>query len=250
MGEYPPPLDAVQDEEGCWQVKCPDPRPLLESNPRVEPHLREVILRLLSEAPEARGTAAQVAEALEAAASESEPERLPAPQPAVEVAPLEVPTPAGGRQPLEGPRPRVPARAWKPWLAVAAAGVYAVLLWNWQWVRQSSDSQVPEAGTTAVGDSSTREQQGVKPRSSEKRPVAQETPPTPRPGQARPDERGRCPVRKQVPINGGCWLEFSSMTTEECAQSGYVPFKGKCYVPAHEPPRKPPPTSQPASPPE
>ena len=68
MGQYPPPMEARQDEQGAWQVTRPDVRPLLESNPRVEPVLREVIVRLLLEAPEARGTAGQVAEALEAVA--------------------------------------------------------------------------------------------------------------------------------------------------------------------------------------
>jgi hypothetical protein len=70
MGQYPPPLDARQDEQGSWHILCPDLRPLLERNPRVEPGLREVILRLLSEAPEARGTAAQVTQALEALSNE------------------------------------------------------------------------------------------------------------------------------------------------------------------------------------
>jgi len=54
MGQYPPPLDARQDEQGAWRVTSPDVRPLLESNSRVEPRLREVISRLLSDAPEAR----------------------------------------------------------------------------------------------------------------------------------------------------------------------------------------------------
>jgi hypothetical protein len=61
--------------------------------PRVEPLLREWILRLLSDDPEARGTAAQVAQALEAAAKENVPE-LPA-------------------EPQKRPeRVRPPARAW------------------------------------------------------------------------------------------------------------------------------------------
>jgi serine/threonine protein kinase len=40
MGEYPPAMDARQDEHGSWQVTSPDPRPQLENNPRVEPRLR------------------------------------------------------------------------------------------------------------------------------------------------------------------------------------------------------------------
>jgi serine/threonine protein kinase len=252
MGDYPPPMDVQQDEEGSWHVKSPDPRPLLESNARVEPRLREVILRLLSDSPEVRGTAAQVAEALEAITDDSRPEQLPAPPPAAQVAPAppDVPAPAGGSQPPERSRSRAQARARKPWVALAAAGVCAVLLWNWQTRQPSSGAQVPEAGTSAIGDSTRSDPQVSKPRPSESKPLAQEAPPVPRPGQVRPDAKGRCPVRQQVSINGGCWLAFPSMTAQECTDSGYVPFKGKCYVPAHEPPRKPPPTSQPATTPE
>jgi serine/threonine protein kinase len=94
VGQYPARIETRQDEQGRWQAKSPDARRQLESNPRVEPALREVIVRLLSDEPEKRGTAAQVAEALEGPESSKPPER---------------------------------ARARKPWLALAAAGVCAVL---------------------------------------------------------------------------------------------------------------------------
>jgi serine/threonine protein kinase len=234
MGQYPPPLKVRLDEQGCWQVTSPDIRPLLESNPRVEPLLREVIVRLLADAPEARGTATQVAETLEAAGEgEERPERPTSP----------------GR-----------ARAWKPWLALAAAGACAVLLWHVQPVAlppgpmsastpRASDAQAPDAGTAAVGDTSPTEPQASTPLPTEKRPLAQEPLPEPRPGQARPDKKGQCPGRKQVPINGGCWVDVSSsMDAQDCAESGYVPFKGKCFVPAHAPPKEPRPTSSPQEP--
>jgi len=230
MGKYPEQMDARQDEQGHWKVSSPDIRPLLESNPRVEPLLREVIVRLLSDAPEARGTAAQVAEALEAGAGEEE-----RPEPS---------------------KPPERARAWKPWLAVAAAGACAVLLWHWQPVPPSpapmavstpgaSDSQASDAGTAAVGDTSPAEPQASTPPSTKKKPLAQEPLPEPRPGQARPDKKGQCPGRKQVPINGGCWWEFLPPSAEACTESGYVLFKGKCLVPANAPPRKSQPTSNP-----
>jgi serine/threonine protein kinase len=75
MGQYPARIDARQDEQGAWNATSPDPRPMLESNPQVEPALREVIVRLLSSAPEARGTATQVAEALEAGAGGADERR-------------------------------------------------------------------------------------------------------------------------------------------------------------------------------
>ncbi|HEX8700980.1 MAG TPA: protein kinase [Myxococcaceae bacterium] len=247
MGQYPPPMDVQQDEQGAWQVTSPDSRPLLESNPRVEPRLREVILRLLSNAPEARGTAAQAAEALEAVANEPLPQRLAEPQPASEVPPPSAPAPTRGNQ----------SPVWMPWLALAAAGVCAVLLWNWQPVpspsvhlsastQQASNSQAPDAGTAAVGDSSPTTPPAATPLPTDEKPLSQPSPPKPFPGQARPDEKGRCPGRTQMPINEGCWLELPSVSAEECTERGAVLFEGKCYAPALTPPKKPRPTSSPA----
>jgi hypothetical protein len=251
MGEYPPPFDVQQDEHGEWQVTSPDPRPLLENNPRVQPLLREWILRLLSDAPEMRGSAEQLAEALEAEADENVPVLLPASAPAAEVPPPEALIPAGAGEPPERPSPRARVRAWKSWLALAAAGASAVLLWTLQPVpghlssstQQTADSQAPDAGTAAVGDTSpTAPLASVHP-PSEQEPIAQGS--VPRPGQPRPDKKGRCPGDMQVAINGGCWVENPSMTAEACAQSGYMLLKGKCYSPALEPPQKPLPTSNP-----
>jgi len=235
MGQYPPPLEVRQDEPGCWQVRSPDLRPLLEKHSQVEPLLREVLVRLLSDAPEARGTARQVAEALEAVAGER----------------------VEGAEHPERPRPLVRTRAWKPWLALAAAGACAVLLWSSQRVPLpsgpvsvstpgASDAHAPDAGTAAVGDSLPTEPQTSAPAPTEKQPLAQEPLPEPRPGQARPDAKGRCLGRKQVPINGGCWIDVSpAIDAQDCTESGYVLFKGRCFGPAQAPPRKPAPTSSP-----
>jgi serine/threonine protein kinase len=221
MGLYPERGDARQDEHGNWLVTSPDIRPLLESNPRVEPPLRDVIVRLLSGAPEARGTAAQVAKSLEAGAGEDErPVRS---------------TPPGR------------ALAWKPWLALTAAGVCAVLPSSSMLVStpRASDSQAPDAGKAAVGDSSPTQRQASNPLATEKKPVAQESLPEPRPGQARPDAKGRCPSPKQLSINGGCWMHLRSLSAEECAETGCVFHNSKCYGPVLEPPPKLP-TSSPS----
>jgi serine/threonine protein kinase len=219
MGQYPPGIDARQDEQGIWQATGPDIRPLLESNPRVAPPLRAVIVRLLSDAPEQRGTAAQVAQALEAS--------------------------AGGEERPKRSRPPERARAWKHWLTLAATGAYAVWLWSSMWMPRAFNAQAPDSGTVAVGDTSPTGPQAATPSPEENRPTAQQPVPQPRPGQARPDENGRCPGRKEVLINGGCWVELLPRSAEECAESGYVPFQGKCFGPAHAPPKKPVPTSSP-----
>jgi hypothetical protein len=257
MGQYPPEIDAQQDEEGSWQVIPLDARPLMESNPRVEPGLREVILRLLSEAPEARATAAQVAQALEALAVERVPQRPAEPQPAAEAPPPNVPAPESGSQRPPRASPPVRAWGWEPWLALAAVGVFALLIWAVppapfppghvsSGTRQASASKVPDAGTAAVGEAAPTEPQTPTSPPPEKKPLAQEPLPEPRPGQLRPDEKGQCSGRRQVPINGGCWLELHAVTAEECTDSGYVLRKGKCFSPALESPKKPQPTSNPS----
>jgi serine/threonine protein kinase len=222
MGQYPARIETRQDEQGSWQARSPDVRQQLESNPRVEPLLREVIVRLLSDAPDQRGTAAQVAEALESPESAKPPERV---------------------------------WARKPWLALAVAGACTVLLWHAQPVRsrpgpadgntlRASTSQAPDAGTAAVGDTAPTAPGASTSSAMEKEPLAQEPLPEPRPGQLRPDKRGQCPGHKQVSLNGGCWLDVSSATdARACADSGYVLFQGKCFAPALAPPRKPQPTS-------
>jgi serine/threonine protein kinase len=244
MGQYPPPLDAVEDEEGAWHVISPDLRSLLTGNPRVGPRLREVILRLLSEVPEARGTAAQAATALEAVASE------PVPPPAAEVSPPSVPAAPNGSQRPERVRPSTRQWAWKPWLAGAAVAGFAVLLWNVAPVRgthqqRAADLQQSDAGTSAVGDTSPTQPRVPTPPSQEKKPVAQEPLPEPLPGQIKPDKSGRCPGRKQVLINGGCWFEMPQLSAEECVENNGVLVKSKCYAPVFAPPKKAQPTSSP-----
>jgi hypothetical protein len=48
-------------------------------------------------------------------------------------------------------------------------------------------------------------------------------------------------------MKGGCWEQIPR-SVEECAESGYVYFKGECYLPAPAPPKRkrPMPTSSPA----
>jgi serine/threonine protein kinase len=259
MGQYPPPMEVRQDEEGCWHVSSPDPRPLLERNPRVEPLLREWIVRLLSDVPEERGTATELAQALEAA-TEEVPRLAPASPPPAEVAAPDAPVPVGTGERTERPWAPLRARTWKPWLVLAAAGVCAVLLWHawpeplpsgYVWVSSPREvvSQVPDAGTADVGDTAPTEPQASAPPASEGEAIAQEPDSVPRPGprqQTQPDKKGRCPGSMQVAFDGGCWVENPAMNAEACVQSGYVLRKGKCYTPVLESPRKSVPTSSPA----
>jgi hypothetical protein len=211
----------------------------------------------LSDVAEVRGTAAQAAEALEAIAAEPLPRHSAEPQLAARVPPPSAPVPAGEREHPE--RDRRPSRqqTWSPWLALAAAAACAVLLWHFrsepippeqvsESPPQASDVHVPDAGPSAVGDTSPTEPHATPPPTAEKKNIAQEPLPEPRAGQLRPNKKGRCLIRRHLAINGGCWLEFPSITPEECTESGYVLFEGKCLSPALESPKKPSSTSSPA----
>jgi hypothetical protein len=102
---------------------------------------------------------------------------------------------------------------------------------------------MPDAGTASVGD--TPQPASAHP-PTEQKPIAQETPFQPRPGQARPNAKGHCPGRKQVIINGACWVELRTTDAEECVESGHDFLAGKCYVPAQVTRRPALPTSSPA----
>jgi predicted Ser/Thr protein kinase len=63
--EYPPSTEPKADKEGLWREGGPGPRPPQELNPRVEPWLSALILRMLSVRPEHRGCARELADFLE-----------------------------------------------------------------------------------------------------------------------------------------------------------------------------------------
>ncbi len=72
--EYPPLPDSRLAEGRCWLPGGGGPRPPRELNPRVDPRLDALILRMLSMKPEERGTAEELAEALEQRAAHARPE--------------------------------------------------------------------------------------------------------------------------------------------------------------------------------
>jgi serine/threonine protein kinase len=254
-GQYPPEKRSQQDREGHWRVECPDVRPLLDNHPWVQPVLREWILRLLSQEPEARGSAALLAQALEAEAAELMKAPPRARAPVSEPPPRVVPA---AEAPRRSRAPKQP-RPLRPWLVLGAAAGVAMVLWSQSlppsvFTEHASASapeqaQAPDAGTAAVGENAPTAPASAPPPSREQ-PLSQEAPPTPSPGQprrqARPDANGRCHGPKQVALNGFCWLELSSLAAEECSTAGgYMFLEGKCYGPALELPRKTIPTSAP-----
>jgi serine/threonine protein kinase len=226
MGEYPPRPEPSQDMEGAWHLVRTDPQPLLERSSRIEPPLRECILRLLSMDPAARGTAAELARSLRPSTGDEDEPRV-------------------AQTPLEHVTPQRTARPWGFWLALAAMGLAWFLEWSMRPSHIPSAPERADADLAAVGDASNKDARASAHAPVKQEAIAQDTLPKPQPRQTRPDERGHCPGRKHVPLNGFCWLEHPGLTGEECRESGYAYIKGRCYAPVFTPHRKPQPTSEP-----
>lgn len=261
-GQYPPSTEPGLEEARVWEPGGPGPKPPLELNPRVDPQLSAVILRMLSVSPEARGKAKELADALESAAEclvpeadqplmEREVPRPPATAQA-EAAPIQDRKPTGKKAPDERARPWVKAL---PWLAAASAGLL-LIVWAGQAVstrigrlqeqaRLAPAAQERDAGTVAVGDTSVTAASSSSEAPPDEEPVASDMPEKVFPGQAQPDRKGQCPLPGHVALKGRCWAE-QPMEAEECEGSGYVYVQGKCYTPVFSTRRRP--TSNPTDP--
>ncbi|MDY7229324.1 serine/threonine-protein kinase [Hyalangium rubrum] len=247
-GIYPPAGTAPQREE---YPRCPPPPALLPPGELVtvsEP-LGAIILRMLSEEPGARESAAKLAQALEEAARHAGPEAdLPLlPRPCM--APTE-------RTSKPGPRSRW-ARAWErrsTWLAAASAGV----LLTWALASQEPASQWPAEAPPPVAQAAEETPDaGVSwdggtvgladiviaaPIASASQPQSRaglwlDMPRRPFPGQLRPNGDGQCPRQAQVPVNGGCWIELARVKPP-CGDEGYE-WAGGCYYPVFDSARQP-----------
>jgi serine/threonine-protein kinase len=237
--QYPPLAEPEGEGAHVWAEAGPGPQPARALNSRCTLELSGLISRLLSPRPEARGSAREMAEALERASQQAGPEADEPLFPRVTEA-----TPA---------RRRAPFRSWRPWLAAGLTGAVAL---SAAWVlrtlprrdaaRERSAMRVEEqdAGVVAVGDSTLTAPGKSTQVPAALSPIALDLPANPFPGQIRPDARGRCPRKSMVAINGGCWTKVAP---EDCEESSYV-YKGRCYDPAAPPPR--PPTSSPTESPE
>jgi serine/threonine protein kinase len=228
-GEYPELWEPYRDEDGIWRLKGVRLPRALRNNLVVDPSLRALILRLLSVNPEQRGTAAQLAQELE---------------PVSPVRP--------SRRPLKTRAPR--RHAWL-WLPTAAVGL-ALAVWAGRTVSHEPAEQPSvaraepakpgsaDAGTAGLGEAATVAALEQPPSGSTAEGMSEDTLPEPQPGQVRPDEKGRCPIKGLVALNGACWGE-ATWEPEKCQELGGQMFKGTCYMPIIPAGRKRPPTSGP-----
>ncbi|HEX8698281.1 MAG TPA: serine/threonine-protein kinase [Myxococcaceae bacterium] len=259
---YPPFTDPYTPEGQCWLPGgrgIPPPRQL---NPRVDAQLNALILRMLSPRPKERGTGGELAEAMERGVAHAGPL---ADTPLFEwetQAPSEWTEEERAQAAELGHRPRrrirqrareleLPhtsargkPRRWLPWLAaVLALGLWPAepgSLRSEAPLTAASGGSTEETDTVSLGDSSVRSSDALaKP---PKDAIAQELPKQPRPGQRRPDAKGRCP-KEQIAINGGCWRKLN-LDPDECRGHDVYLYQGGCYFPI--PASQPQPTSGPA----
>jgi serine/threonine protein kinase len=255
-GVYPPPgVDFVETEEGTQLVE-PAPVPV-ETRVALHPELAALITRMLSAEPSARGSATELAEALERASDAVGPQAdqpitpVSAQTPTVSTPPVLAPaptvseSPASEQAPTES-TPRVaplhPGLEWSQWLAVAA-GVLLVL-GVWWAAHEFSGSQLAvvseteqsaskqDAGVVGLGD----EVPGAPVSTASSKPARSgmgvDMVKKPFPGQHRP------PCQKsEVEINGGCWVRISN-ATPPCGARHFDWDKG-CYLPVFELPQPP-----------
>jgi serine/threonine protein kinase len=252
---YPPSTHPYDEESRCWQPGGTGARPPRQLNPRVDAQLNALILRMLSPRPEERGTAGELAEALERGVAHGGP---PADAPLFE---WETQQPSEwtqeerneaehlGHRPRHRARERAPARPavptrqpgprrWLPWLAAALA----VGLWPGETGTMRTEPQPTAEGNqpASLGDKAL-DQAVASTKDSSQKAIVLEIPKQPQPGQRRPDAKGRC-LKKQVAINGGCWAKVD-LDPEDCHGNVFT-YQGGCYMPINA--SAPVPTSAPS----
>ncbi|MDY7232473.1 serine/threonine-protein kinase [Hyalangium sp. s54d21] len=228
-GSYPPPGGApeaeVDDVPTTGSVSGS-----AEVSAALSPDLAGLIRQMLSEEPSARGSAAELAQALEHAAESAGPEAdLPFTQRSA-LGALARTDSSGTRQPAHGRRPR---------LAVAVGVLAAVSLAVWWTARRQpvvpSEGGMEEAGTSGLAKDARSVSANVESPAPRRGAVGVEVPKTPFPGQSRP------PCRKhEVAINGGCWGRPED-SKPPCGEGDFE-WKGVCYYPVLG--LRPPPTSE------
>ncbi|MBN1208662.1 MAG: serine/threonine protein kinase [Myxococcaceae bacterium] len=136
----------------------------------------------------------------------------------------------------------------RPGLARLAAAAVLLALGAWAgWVarekspersivrQEPGNARLEDGGTAGLGDEAATASSVTSPTPSSPGTLAEDALPEPLPGQTRPDAKGRCPHKRQVSLNGGCWV-VAPFDREGCealkfsGHDGYM-FKGACYMP-------------------
>jgi hypothetical protein len=247
--EYPPPGTEPEELKAQSQTPSPQRLPADALNERVVPELSALIEQLLTNEPEARGSACEVAETAETAAEHVGPQadvplsglerskaQTEAPRvravPLPEQPPVEAAVVVPVRVHIE---PRGSSWAWRPGLVVASLFLASAGLW---WVsaamsRGASEGTQAEAlGAAVASGAKTRGLgDGTQPQRSEaqnaplgSKSIALDMPKQPLPGQRRPPCR-----RGEEVIHGACWRLLAKIEPP-CGDDAYE-WQGACYDP-------------------
>ncbi|MDC0707092.1 serine/threonine-protein kinase [Stigmatella sp. ncwal1] len=188
------------------------------------PSLESVILRMLSDKPQDRGSAGELAAAMESLAAGAGAEATEPLSPSHSVEPSEAVSP-----------PATEARPGRPWhsgLLPLAAGLLLAVSGSLNLEGLLDPlSSMRDGGTGGVGDAAMAELPVPNsPQEPKVNGLTLDMPKEPLRGQRRPP----CP-RLQTSIRGGCWVEIVQ-ASPPCGESFYE-WKGACYVPVGVPPR-------------
>jgi serine/threonine-protein kinase len=206
---------------------------------------------MLSVRPEARGTAGELAEALEKAA------RRAGPAADAPLFPKQAPLPEAEPTPHAPAESRgVQRRGWARFTTaslsagVAFAVIYMANRYGWEASsppeQATRDREERDGGTVGLGDAALTEPVAARQERSTWSPIGLDLPSEPLPGQLRPDSTGRCPHKSLVAINGGCWKK-TDVDPKDCRDYFYE-YNGACYQPILRP--QSPPTSSPSDAPD
>jgi len=113
-GTYPPFTHPAADRAQCWHPDGKGPPPPRQLNPRVDAQLNALILRMLSPRPEERGSALELAEAMERGVAHAPPS---ADTPLYRARVPDTVRQAG----------QVKPREWLPWLGIVRRGLGSLL---------------------------------------------------------------------------------------------------------------------------
>jgi len=244
--KYPPPTHPDAEDAWLWRPEPMQSWAPRACNARCCPELSAVVSRMLAPRPEARGSARDLAEALEQAARRAGAEAD------VPLFTGDEPRPAGLMPPPQHvtAQPRRRVTRWPRLAAASLGGALALYVGGMLSVRAleaptdaplAKPEDAKDGGTVAVGDSALTAPVPLEGAPIAGATIAVDVPPQPVPGQTRPNALGRCP-RSLIPINGGCWKKLA-LDPKDCPE-GDVVYQGGCYTPAYPPAR--PPTSSPA----
>jgi hypothetical protein len=232
-GQYPP-------EALVWELEGDMPRLASAERMRPEalvtvcPELAVLIRQMLSEKPSTRGSAAEVAQALEHAAKTAG-RRADRP-----ITPLRKRASAARAQ---QPGSRLPMVTWVGWLTAAALGVALAVMGAG--AEYSEPVELPaqvdrDAGGTDgkpadLADEALMAREEPELPKSEREGIRREMP-----NKLLPNQRQPPCGRHETEINGKCWARLANATAP-CGET-YYDWKDGCYWPAPVPPR--PPTSE------